>query len=381
MSKKLIKLSDIIKQEFYQLPKLVIWNQTYREGLSDGAKLLYMIIRDRFSLSVHTSEQEIKQGKPLTYVDQDENVFCILDNGEIEFTLNKTKKTAIKCMQELETFELIETKEVEGGANRIYLKDLDSSGISLATFIGEKDYYKHVQSRKKKGKNPSKTLEEFIEAAQRRLQGKDESDESDKSSKNRGGKTTPPRDGKDTPPGEEEITPLGDGKNAPPGMEKLHPNKNDSNSNNFKSPESNQNELNESSSNDEEPSGLEEEQPMFITVDNNYALLESIKPIHEICKTQKDINVVKKALIEAKIEGFYKCDVLNAIGSHARNMIAYRAKGEPIRYEPAFFANNLVDRIISNAAERQAKAEKEAKKTKQGTLNSGSIPFYNFLEE
>jgi hypothetical protein len=125
----------------------------------------------------------------------------------------------------------------------------------------------------------------------------------------------------------------------------------------------------------------EEEKPALITVDNNYALLESIKPIHEICKDTKAINVVKKALIEAKIATFYKSDVLNAIGSHPRHMQAYRDKGEAIRYEPAFFANNLVDRIISNTAERQAKAEKEAKKASQQPLNSGRIPFYNFLEE
>ncbi|MGG1071344.1 replication initiator protein A [Priestia megaterium] len=374
MSKKRINIKDVIKQEFYQLPKIILWNKNYREGLSDGAKLLYMIIRDRFSLSVHTSKLEVKNGNDkLTFADKEGNVFCILDNGEIEFTLNKSKKTAIKCIDELIEFELISIEEVEGGAHRIYLNELDSSGTTLATFIGEKDYYKHVQSRKKKGKKPSVTLEEYIAAAEKRLSGEDPS--------TRGGKNAPPRDGSDTPPGDEKSTPLGDGKNAPPGVENLHPNKKDSKDLESSETYANKTELNESSSNDEEPSGLEEEQPMFITVDNNYALLESIKPIHEICKTQKDINVIKKALIEAKIEGFYKSDVLNAIGSHPRHMQAYRDKGEAIRYEPAFFANNLVDRIISNAAERQAKAEKEAKKVSQQPLNSGRIPFYNFLEE
>ena len=159
MGKKRINVKDVVNQEFYQLPKVFIWDEKYRKGLSDGAKLLYMILRDRFNLSIHTTNQDIQNGSDSpTYVDEEGNIYCILDNVEIAFTLNKSVKTVIGLMEELIELELVDKADGGAGkANRIYMNILDSSGSSLATFLGEKDYYKHVNSCKKKKKQHSKT--------------------------------------------------------------------------------------------------------------------------------------------------------------------------------------------------------------------------------
>ncbi|MEK1828771.1 replication initiator protein A [Priestia megaterium] len=173
MSTKKINIKDLNTQEFYQLPKVLIWDKRYREGLSDGAKLLYMIIRDRFSLSIHTAQKQSESGEPVSYQDQNGDIFCVLDNVEISFTLNKAVKTVINYIKELADLNLISITEIAGGANRIYLNQLESNTTSLAHFLGERDFFKHVHSCKKKGKEITKTLEECIKAQVQKRENND----------------------------------------------------------------------------------------------------------------------------------------------------------------------------------------------------------------
>lgn len=385
MSNKRINIKDVVKEEFYQLPKVFFWSKKYREDLSHGAKLLYMLVRDRFNLSIYTTKEAVAKGSESpAYVDKEGNIYCILDNQEIEFTLNTTSKTVIKFMEELIAVDLVSTEAVDGGANRIYLNTLDSSGALLAHFLGEKEFYKHVKSRKKKGKQPTKTLEECIAAAVDKYGPKEEGG---KNSTPGEGNPPVPGDGENPPPGDGQVPPLGDADIPPLGEENLHPNNN--NSSDLDPSELDSNEIDtsvtksSSSNEDSDNTGLEEEKPMnIVTVEDNYALLDSILEPFEICPDLKALNVIKKTLMEGKIESFTHIDVLNAIGSHHMNMKQYAAKGEPVIYPPVFFANNLVDRIRLNSQKKQEADEKQKRRERleQQSQNRIEVPFYNWLD-
>ncbi|MES9681618.1 replication initiator protein A [Gottfriedia acidiceleris] len=400
MSNERINIKDVISEEFYQLPKVFFWKKQYREELSPGAKLLYMLVRDRFTLSMYTTAREIEKGSESpAFVDDKGDIYCILDNQEIEFTLNTSTKTVIKFMDELIAVDLIAKEPEDGGANRIYLKKPDSSGASLGHFKGELEFYKHVKARKKKGKEPVKTLEECVAAQVSKFDLKKPKQEGGKNSttgEDSNNSTTSA--GENTPPGDVDIPPLGDEQTPPPGMENLHPNNNyssDLDSSDLDSSNLYPN-LNQSSSNEDSNNNLDNganfkgEKPSeeelinnVITVTDNYSLLNSTLLDFQICTDLKGINVVKKTLHEAKIELFYKSDLANALGSHAMNKEKMRINGEVMQYEPIYFANNLVDRIRENEEKRQLEAERkreEASKQQQVYQSSG-IPFYNWLEK
>ena len=126
----------------------------YRENLSIGAKLLYMLIRDRFNLSIYTTQISVDNGNDTpAFVDEKGDIYCILDNQEIEFSLNISNKTVTKFMEELIAEELVSTESVDGGANRIYLNEPDPSGASLAHFLGEKNTTNMLRCVRKRRKN------------------------------------------------------------------------------------------------------------------------------------------------------------------------------------------------------------------------------------
>ncbi|AFQ30303.1 replication initiator protein A [Bacillus thuringiensis] len=381
MSKKRINIKDVTNEEFYKLPKVLIWKKQYRENLSSGAKLLYMLVRDRFNLSIYTTQMSVANGSEApAFIDEKGDIYCILDNQEIEFSLNISNKTVTKFMDELIAEELVSTEAVDGGANRIYLNEPDSSGASLAHFLGEKEYYKHVKMRKKKKKEPLKTLEECIAAAKDKYGVKKEG--SKNSTPGEGeipvpgvGENTPPSDGEIPPPGDEDIPALGEEKvhtndlySSYPYPSEIYPNENDPN-------------LNKSSKSKTEEEPLEDEQgETIVSRRNNYALLDSILEQVRICPDLKALNVVKKTLAEAEIASFHKVDVLNAIGRHAMNVKKYLSQGEVIEYEPAFFANNLVDRIRENAMKRQNESEKQQKLEDQKSFECNESAVYNWRE-
>ncbi|PED94953.1 replication initiator A domain-containing protein [Bacillus toyonensis] len=373
MLKKRINIKDIPNEEFYKLPKVFIWKKQYRENLSIGAKLLYMLIRDRFNLSIYTTQISVDNGNDTpAFVDEKGDIYCILDNQEIEFSLNISNKTVTKFMEELIAEELVSTESVDGGANRIYLNEPDPSGASLAHFLGEKEYYKHVKMRKKKKKEPLKTLEECIATAIDKY-GVKKVDK--KNSITREGEIPVPSDGKSTPLSEEKTPPLGEEKVHPNNiyssnldLSEIYPNENDTNPN-----------KSSKSKIDEEP--IEELTNNIVLQKNNYALLNPILEQVGICPDLKALNVVKKILAEAGITTFHKVDVLNAIGKHAMNVKKYLSQGEVIEYEPAFFANNLVDRIRENTLKRQNEVKKLKKIENQQTYETTfHFSSYNWLE-
>lgn len=428
-SEQRINIKDVVNDEFYQLPKVFFWKQEYRENMSAGAKLLYMLVKDRFSLSIYTVQQQKELGvESPTYVDDEGFIYCILDNQEIEFTLNVSNKTVQNYVKELIGMDLIITVPEDGGANRIYLKKLDTSGVTLARFNGEKEYFKHVRARKRKKLEPKKTLEECIANAEgKQANNKAKNKSVDKSvdkpvdnpqPENNGGEeesggndilpklppaeTTNLDNEETTNLGEEETTDLGC-ENLPGQVgQKLPTNKNyssdlDSSEPDFKEIDTNDidTSITQSSSSkiEENPSIVSsddtttpEEEGItgntLITVDNNYALLEHMELVKEICLNTKDFNVVKKALSDNKIKSFPVLVVTKAIGTHARNVRKAEKENDPIRYEPAYFANGLVDAVRYYEKRQQAikRNETNRRRQEQYRASANKAVIYNWLE-
>jgi predicted transcriptional regulator len=118
------------KFSFYILPKVLIYDDLFRE-LSSDAKILYACLLDRMDLSN-------KNG----WRDSDGRVFIIFTIEEIMKSLNKSNKTAVKIMKELDDIGLIERKRQGlGKPNLIYVMDF------MTPFLSEcKSYTSEVKN-------------------------------------------------------------------------------------------------------------------------------------------------------------------------------------------------------------------------------------------
>src|SRR5699024_8396811 len=120
MSKRM-NINDVLSNDFYQIPKVIFWEKEYRLNLSDGAKLLYSIVRDRMNLSLYRAKQiaesDSSSESKFNYIDENGDVYCILDNVEIEYTMNKSDKTVKKLLDELVKVDLIDLVKEKGKAH------------------------------------------------------------------------------------------------------------------------------------------------------------------------------------------------------------------------------------------------------------------------
>lgn len=356
-------LEDVLKDDFYQIPKIIFWEKKYREGLSDSAKILYALIRDRISLSISTTKEEIEREETdtLTFVDENNQVFCILDNIEIQFILNKSDKTVRGCLKNLEDVGLIEIDRRPGRVHRIYLLKLEETNVTLLDFLGSKDYYKYVEVRKKKKQPIEKTEEQFINARYRR--SNNVSRGGGKNYLTSVGETTAPSSVKTTAPSVGEFT-------APVG--EILPTSN-TNTNNTNSNQNNFNQNYYTSSRD-----LEEEYQNNSQVD--FELLDYMLDLDNLFVMKKDRNVIKKILRENEMTMLYKESVRKAIAMHEVNLLKYENEtGEVVRYPPAFFAGFLVD--LENRIRREK--EKDIRKiNKESEQRERDLSlYYDWLNE
>ncbi|HHT7202852.1 replication initiator protein A [Bacillus sp. GbtcB14] len=102
------------KELYFQLNQYLFYEPKYRK-LSNNARVLYSILRDRYKLSLLTSEHTD------TYTDTDGNIYCILDNTEISYLLTVSEPTAIKAKKELHAAELLDEEPVKDEPNRLYV--------------------------------------------------------------------------------------------------------------------------------------------------------------------------------------------------------------------------------------------------------------------
>lgn len=110
MSNQFFTVTEQYKEKFYQLPKVFFTNPNYLD-LSNDAKIAYAILRDRLELSIKNN-----------WIDNDNIIYFIYTNENLENILNVSKPKVIKIKKELEKVELLKQKRLGlNKPNMLYL--------------------------------------------------------------------------------------------------------------------------------------------------------------------------------------------------------------------------------------------------------------------
>lgn len=100
---------SVITNTFFQMPKF-LFNGDF-EGLSNDARVLYMLLRDRHGLSVKNK-----------WYDENGDVYLYYKRENMESALRLSERTVAKIMASLRHFGLLEeVKQGQGKPNKIYL--------------------------------------------------------------------------------------------------------------------------------------------------------------------------------------------------------------------------------------------------------------------
>lgn len=130
---------------FIKVPKLLVHDKAFAE-LSVDAKMLYGLLLDRMNLSM-------KNG----WLDEQNRVYIMYPIAEIMEDLNMSKPTAIKYMNELVKFGLVEKKRQGlSKSNIIYVKSLMLDN-NRPNRNGEKDYDRKNFSKENVAEKPMNT--------------------------------------------------------------------------------------------------------------------------------------------------------------------------------------------------------------------------------
>ena len=104
-----MKISEVKNNAFYQFPQWLL-DESYK-GLSLRAKVMYMLIFDRRTLSIQNK-----------WHDKNGDVFVYFTNQQFMDLLNCNEKTVIKAKKELQDFGLIkEERQGVNKPNRLYI--------------------------------------------------------------------------------------------------------------------------------------------------------------------------------------------------------------------------------------------------------------------
>lgn len=100
------------RYSFYMLPKILVSGDIFK-SLSSDSKILYSCLLERTSLSAKNN-----------WLDDEKRVYIIFTIDQVMEVLNKSNKTSVKVLDELEKIGLIERKRQGlGKPNLIYVKD------------------------------------------------------------------------------------------------------------------------------------------------------------------------------------------------------------------------------------------------------------------
>ena len=114
-------VSEVRNNVFYQFPQWLLKDDLYKE-LGDKAKLMYMLLFDRRSLSVKNK-----------WYDEDGKIYMYFTNEQFMQELNCSEKSVIRAKKELANIGLL--KEVRQGVNkpnRLYINGtVESTGQDL----------------------------------------------------------------------------------------------------------------------------------------------------------------------------------------------------------------------------------------------------------
>lgn len=129
------------KELFFPLHQYLFYEPKYRK-LSNNARVLYSILRDRYKLSLLTSEHTD------TYMDTEGHIYCILDNTEISYLLTVSEPTAIKAKKELHAAELLDEERVKDEPNRLYVLEPELTTDNW-TYMSELEELRKQKKEKK----------------------------------------------------------------------------------------------------------------------------------------------------------------------------------------------------------------------------------------
>lgn len=102
--------ADIAKGRFYQMPKFLFEGE-FKQGLSNDAKVLYSLLKDRHELSIQNN-----------WVNEENEVYLVYTRGNMQEMLGLSDKTVKKAIDQLKEFGLMEEERLGfNRPNRIYL--------------------------------------------------------------------------------------------------------------------------------------------------------------------------------------------------------------------------------------------------------------------
>ncbi|MGR5966828.1 replication initiator protein A [Bacillus cereus] len=136
------------KDLYFQLFQYLFYEPKYRK-LDNNARVLYSILRDRYKLSVQTSQSKD------TYVDNEGYIYCIADNTELSYMLMVSEPIAIKAKKQLHDVGLLDEEPVKDGANRLYVlePELTTDNWMYKAEIEDLRKKKKAKKRGRKKKN------------------------------------------------------------------------------------------------------------------------------------------------------------------------------------------------------------------------------------
>ncbi|KAL3950389.1 plasmid replication initiation protein [Lentilactobacillus otakiensis DSM 19908 = JCM 15040] len=110
----------VYEASFFQFPKVLMYSEQYRY-LSSGAKLAYVVLKDRLEYSLRNH-----------WVDEEGHVYFIFTNQELENLLNCHYQKVVKIKKELIAAHLLMQKQPsfnphtkKSEPSRLYLSKLD----------------------------------------------------------------------------------------------------------------------------------------------------------------------------------------------------------------------------------------------------------------
>lgn len=110
---KLVKIHEINSMQFYQLPKELFTNPSYKD-MSITAKVLYSILRDRMELS-----------RINNWVNGKGEIYLIFAQTELQGLLNISENTLRNVIHELEKYKLIQREKTSGKVDKIFIAHID----------------------------------------------------------------------------------------------------------------------------------------------------------------------------------------------------------------------------------------------------------------
>ena len=119
---------DRAKFTFYQILKLLIHGEKYKNKLTHSEIIAYSILMDRLNVSIKNN-----------WFDEDGDIYFVYSNEDLLEILHVSKMTLSRIKKSLQDIGLLK-QERTGRSNRLYLLEPETETISEAAYIMELDH-------------------------------------------------------------------------------------------------------------------------------------------------------------------------------------------------------------------------------------------------